>query len=68
MQAKGFFDSAEVLTGIGLLVAGLCGMADGRHDLLSQALAPFGVGLIASEWASRLVRGARGRTRTGSDG
>jgi len=67
MQAKGFFSSAEVLTGIGLVVAGLCGMADGRHDLLSQALAPFGGGLIFSEMVSRLARGARGRIQAGSD-
>ena len=67
MQVKSFFSSAEVLTGIGMLVAGLCAVADGRHDLLSQALAPFGTGLVLCEMLSRLARTARERVAVRKD-
>lgn len=68
MQFKTIFSSAEVLTGIGMLVAGLCGVADGRHDLLSLALAPFGAGLILSDSLSRMARAARERITVRKDG
>ncbi|MBV9848536.1 MAG: hypothetical protein JO250_02495 [Armatimonadetes bacterium] len=59
MNAKPFFMSTEVLAGAGLTVLGLLALAAGRHDMVSQALAPFGVGLILSDVLTRAGRAAR---------
>ena len=60
---KSFSLTPELLTGIGLVTAGLMALASGNHDLLSQSLAPFGGGLILSDAAGRLSRAARERVK-----
>jgi hypothetical protein len=51
--------STEVWAGIGMTIMGLLALLLGRHDLLSQALAPFGIGLILSDLLTRLGKTAR---------
>lgn len=60
---KSFSPSPELLTGIGLVTAGLMAVANGNHDLLSQILAPFGGGLILSDTVGRAARAARERVK-----
>lgn len=58
-MSKSFFSSTEVLVGTGLIVLGLLALASGRHDMVSQALTPFGIGLILSDALTRAGRAAR---------
>ncbi len=60
---KTLLTSTEFWTGTGLVVAGLAALASGMHGVLSQALAPFGVGLILSDVLSQTARAARERAR-----
>ncbi len=59
MGKKSSLLSVEVWAGIGLTIMGLLALLLGRHDLLSQALAPFGIGLILSDVLTRLGRTTR---------
>jgi len=59
--------STEFWTGTGLVVAGLAALAAGMHGALSQALAPFGVGLILSDVLTKTARAARERARVRRD-
>ena len=38
---------------------GLLALASGRHDMVSQAMAPFGIGLILSDGLTRAGKAAR---------
>jgi hypothetical protein len=59
MDFKSSFKSNELLVGGGLIVAGLLALAAGRHDMVSQAMAPFGIGLILSDALARAGKAAR---------
>ena len=59
MEFKSFFKSNELMVGGGLTVLGLLALAAGRHDLVSQAMAPFGIGLILSDALTRAGRATR---------
>ncbi len=59
MDVKTYLRSNEVLAGVGLIVLGLLALAAGRHDIVSQALAPFGIGLILSDALTRAGKAAR---------
>ena len=59
MQGKGFSFGTEAATGLGLVVAGLAAHALGEHGAFALALAPFGIGLILSDMAGRLLRRRR---------
>ena len=59
MNKKPSIMSTEVLAGAGLTVLGLLALASGRHDMVSQAMAPFGIGLILSDALTRAGRAAR---------
>ena len=59
MDFKSSFKSNELLVGGGLTVVGLLALASGRHDMVSQALAPFGVGLILCDALARAGKAAR---------
>lgn len=59
MNNKRSFLSTEVLAGTGMTVLGLLALASGRHDLISQALAPFGIGLILSDALARVGKATR---------
>lgn len=61
MQRGADWASTEVLTGVGLIVAGVAAQAAGLHDLFAQALVPFGIGMILSDAAGRAARAARER-------
>lgn len=56
MQGKGFSFGIETVTGAALVVVGLGAHALGEHGVFAIALAPFGIGLILSDLAGRLVR------------
>ena len=59
MDFKTSFKSNELVVGGGLTVLGLLALAAGRHDMISQAMAPFGIGLILSDALARAGRAAR---------
>lgn len=59
MERKGFSFGTEAATGLGLIVVGLGAYAFGQHGVFAVALAPFGIGLILSDLAGRLVRRRR---------
>ena len=59
MNGKPFFMSTEVLAGAGLTALGLLALASGRHDMVSQAIAPFGIGMILCDVLTRAGRAAR---------
>ena len=59
MGNKPSWMTVEILAGSGLAVMGLLALAAGRHDLVSQALAPFGGGLILSDVLTRAGRVTR---------
>jgi hypothetical protein len=63
LENKPFLKSTEVMTGAGMIVVGLGMTAAGIHGFLSEALAPFGVGLIISDGVSRAANAARERLR-----
>lgn len=63
MEFKSFLSSIEVLSGFGLIVAGVGAHLMGFHDVFAQALAPFGVGLILSDGISRAAKSTRERIR-----
>ena len=55
--------SSEILTGAGLIAMGLIAQAAGHHEMLAQAMAPFGVGLILSDALGRAGKAARERVK-----
>ena len=59
MDLKSYCKSNEVLVGGGLTILGLLALASGRHDMVSQAMAPFGIGLILSDALARAGKAAR---------
>lgn len=59
MDKKQSFLSMEIWAGISLIVLGLLAMAAGRHDLISQALLPFGIGVILSDLLTRFGKATR---------
>lgn len=63
MEFKSFLSSTEVLSGFGLIIAGVGAHLMGFHDIFAQALAPFGVGLILSDGISRAAKSTRERIR-----
>lgn len=67
LDFKSFLSSTEVLSGFGLIVAGLGAHVMGFHDVFAQALAPFGVGMILSDGISRAAKTTRERVRVRRD-
>jgi hypothetical protein len=63
MDIKRFFSSSEVVTGLCLMVTGLLAQIAGIHNVLSMAMAPFGLGLILSEVLARFGRDTRERVK-----
>ncbi len=59
MGKKSSWMSIEIWVGLGLIVLGLLALSLGRHDLVAQALAPFGIGLILSDVLTRFGRATR---------
>ena len=59
MNFKPYLKSNELLVGAGLTGLGLLALATGRHDMVSQAMAPFGIGLILSDALTRAGKAAR---------
>ncbi len=60
---KSLLTSPEVWTGAGLIVAGMIALGMGVHNVLGQALAPFGIGLILSEILTRAAKATRERAK-----
>ena len=60
---KSLLTSPEVLTGAGLVVAGITALGLGVHNVFGQALAPFGIGLILSEVLTRAAKATRERAK-----
>ncbi len=63
MEFKSFLSSTELLSGFGLIIAGVGAHLMGFHDVFAQALAPFGVGLILSDGISHAAKSTRERIR-----
>ena len=60
---KALLTSTEVWTGAGLVVAGIIALGMGIHNVLGQALAPFGIGLILSEILTRAAKASRDKAK-----
>jgi hypothetical protein len=63
MGKKSSLISIEIWIGLGLILLGLAALGMGRHDLISQALTPFGIGLILSDLLARFGKAARERVK-----
>jgi hypothetical protein len=67
MDWKELAASAEVWTGIGLVLVGLFARGLGTHDLFALALPPFGIGLVLSDVAVKLAKAARDKAKVRVD-
>ena len=56
---KYLMTSIEVWTGAGLTLAGLIALSLGAHGVLTQALAPFGIGLALSDVLTKAAQAAK---------
>jgi hypothetical protein len=63
MDKKSFSVSTEIWAGSGLTAIGLLAFMTGHHDLLSQGLAPFGIGLILFDLLTRFGKATRESVR-----
>lgn len=63
MDLKSILKSTEIVTGLFLIGAGIAIQIAGIHNVLSMALAPFGIGLILSDILTRAGRAARQRVK-----
>jgi hypothetical protein len=61
MDCKALLSSSEISSGLFLIVAGIAAQTIGLHNILSVALAPFGIGLILSDLLGRAGKAARER-------
>ena len=63
LRDQSWMRSIEVCSGLGLIVAGVAAQVIGLHTILTQALVPFGVGLILSEYLPQAAKSARERVK-----
>lgn len=63
MDTESFFSSTEFFAGVGLILAGVLARLAGMQDIFSEALMPFGFGLMLSECASRVAKANRQREK-----
>jgi hypothetical protein len=63
MDLKSLVKSTEIMTGVGLIVAGVLAQTAGFHNFYVSALIPFGVGLMLSEVVTRAGKATRERVK-----